>query len=75
MAYLEVFIATGGIILIGFLGSLFFDKTRIPDILILIVIGLFLGPEEMGLMTRSAIEDLVPVFSLAALIIILFDAG
>jgi cell volume regulation protein A len=75
MAYLEVFIAIGGIILIGFLGSLFFDKTRIPDILILIAIGLFLGPEGLALMSRSSIEELVPVFSLAALIIILFDAG
>lgn len=38
------FLIAGIIIFIGFFGTLFFQKTRIPDVLFLIVIGVLLGP-------------------------------
>ncbi|MCK4266188.1 MAG: cation:proton antiporter, partial [Thermoplasmata archaeon] len=52
----------------------------IPDILILIFIGLFLGPIlatyfDYEIIASSTIETIAPYFAALALVIILFDAG
>jgi cell volume regulation protein A len=39
-----VFLAAGIIIMTGFFGIFFFDKTKIPDVLLLMGIGILLGP-------------------------------
>lgn len=79
-----LFAGIGAIILIGFLGSLLFERTKVPDILILIFIGLFIGPiltnyTEFGLLDdpqiSSALSDIAPYFAALALVIILFDGG
>ena len=74
-----LFAGIGTIILLGFLGSLLFERTKIPDILILIFIGLFLGP-IMGsfgyeVIPGSTLAAIAPIFSALALVIILFDGG
>lgn len=72
------------IILLGFMGTLFFERTKIPDILILIFIGLLMGPiltqyTNYGLLDDSdmaaGIKTLAPHFAALALVIILFDGG
>ena len=77
IAYL--FAGIGTIILLGFLGSLLFERTKIPDILILIFIGLFLGPILLSfdyeVIPRATLDAIAPIFSALALVIILFDAG
>ncbi len=79
-----LFAGIGTIILLGFLGSLLFERTKIPDILILIFIGLFLGPilttyTDFGILDdpemKSALITIAPIFSAMALVIILFDGG
>ncbi|MBA3046598.1 MAG: cation:proton antiporter [Candidatus Thermoplasmatota archaeon] len=79
-----LFAGIGMIILIGFLGSLFFERTKIPDILILIFIGLFIGPilthyTHFGILDdpemSSVIISIAPTFAALALVIILFDGG
>ncbi len=74
-----VFAGIGTIILLGFLGSLLFERTKIPDILILIFIGLFLGPilGSFGYeaIPGSILDTIAPLFSALALVIILFDGG
>lgn len=62
------------VIIIGFLGTLFFEKTRIPDILILIMLGLILGPIT-GILDPASLAGLTPLFGALALTLILFDGG
>ncbi len=79
-----LFAGIGAIILIGFMGALLFERTKIPDILILIFIGLFLGPilgtyTDFGLLQdlqfEGALTQIAPYFAALALVIILFDGG
>ncbi|MFH0961104.1 MAG: cation:proton antiporter [archaeon] len=70
-------LAIGLIIVLGFLSSLFFEKTKIPDTLILMGAGILLGP-VFGFMKAtegSTIAKFAPLVGTLALIIILFDGG
>ena len=69
-----VFLTVGAIILIGFLGSLSFEKTRIPDVLLLLGIGIILGP-VLQLGEPSTLSHFAEYFGLFALMIILFEGG
>jgi len=51
-----------------------FARTRIPDVLILLFIGLLLGPIT-GLVTPEALGKAGPVFTTLTLIVILFESG
>ncbi|MFH1228145.1 MAG: cation:proton antiporter, partial [Planctomycetota bacterium] len=68
------FLIAGVIIFIGFLGTIFFQKTRIPDILFLIIIGVLIGP-GLGWINPKQLESITPYFGRLALIIILFESG
>lgn len=75
-------IAMGSIIFVGFFGNLFFNRFRIPDVLLLIFLGMVIGPDilgdRFGLVTASALNEInqfKDFFLSAALIIILFDGG
>ena len=66
-----------GIALLFFLGhglNWFFEKTKIPDLLILIVIGYLLGP-IFGLISAEDFGKAGPVVSTMALIVILYEGG
>ena len=70
-----IFIA--GIFLLGFLGNLFFKKTKISDILILILIGLLIGP-IFNIIPETIIHTLrnyTTIFAAIALIVLTFDGG
>jgi len=64
----------GSIIVIGFLGNYLFERTGFPDMLLLIVLGMILGPAT-GLVDASSIMDLAPYLAALALVFILFDGG
>jgi cell volume regulation protein A len=64
----------GGIIASGFLGDLFFEKTRVPDTMLLIVIGLLLGP-VFKIVPPDSVRTFMAPFGTIALTIILFDGG
>ncbi len=79
---ITAFLAIGSIIFLGFLGNLIFNRFRIPDVLILILLGMVIGPDILGerfnLVTYealAAIDNFKEIFLSAALVIILFDAG
>ena len=66
-----------GIALLFFLGhglNWFFEKTKIPDLLILIVIGYALGP-IFGVLSAEDFGKAGPVVSTMALIVILYEGG
>ncbi len=76
------FLAIGFIIFVGFFGNLIFARFRIPDVLILIFLGMAIGPDllgkPLGLVTHdtlATIEDMRDLLLSAALILILFDGG
>jgi len=64
----------GSIIVIGFLGNYFFERTGFPDMLVLIVLGMLFGPAT-GLVDAAKIMDLAPYLAALALVFILFDGG
>jgi cell volume regulation protein A len=60
-----------------FLAHLFtgiFSRTRIPDVILLIIIGICVGP-VLGLASPSLFGAVGPVFTTVTLIIILFESG
>ena len=60
-----------------FLAHLFigvFSRTRIPDVLLLIIIGICLGP-IFGLVSPAQFGKVGPIFTAITLIIILFESG
>jgi cell volume regulation protein A len=61
-------------LLVGYLSSLIYSKTKIPDIIWLLVLGILLGP-VFGLFQKDFFIGLAPFMSIIALNIILFDAG
>jgi cell volume regulation protein A len=78
----KAFLALGAIIFIGFFGNLIFTRFRIPDVLLLIVLGIILGPYALGgmlhFLTHQTLDNLLhfrDFFLTAALVLILFDGG
>jgi len=64
----------GLIIVIGFLSSYLFERTGFPDVLLLIVLGLLLGPVTR-LVDAASIMGVAPYLAALALVFILFDGG
>ena len=67
-------VALAGIFLVGTLGEVVFKKTKVPDVLWLIVVGIGLGPAT-GIVTRERLGRIAPYFAALTLIIILFEGG
>ena len=79
---ITAFLAIGFIIFVGFMGNLIFSRFKIPDVLILVGIGMILGPDilgnRFGIITDATLADLnhfKDIILSVALIIILFDGG
>lgn len=68
------FLLAGIILAIGALGSYFFRRTGIPELLFLIAFGAIFGP-ILGVIKLSDVMPLAPYLSTLALIVILFEGG
>jgi Na+:H+ antiporter len=68
------FALLGVIIFIGFFGAVVFQRTRIPDLPVLLFIGILLGP-VLHLMDPGELAGFTPYFATFAMIMILFDGG
>jgi cell volume regulation protein A len=62
------------VIVIGFLGNAFFERTGLPDMLFLIVLGYVVGP-LLRLFDPISVTALAPYLAALALVFILFDGG
>jgi cell volume regulation protein A len=69
-----LFILTGVIICLGYIGNFLFNRKGIPDNLLLILFGIALGP-ALHLIDPTGFTSIAPIFSSLALLIILFDGG
>ena len=68
------FLVAAVIIILGFLGEEFFKRTSIPDPLLLLLLGVLMGP-IFQFFAQDELLAITPYFSALALIIILFDGG
>ena len=69
-----LFFIAGGIILVGFLGDYVYEKIKIPDVLVLLGIGILLGP-VFGMVDHQRLAEFAEYFGTFALIVILFEGG
>lgn len=60
-------------IVLGYVGTIIFKKTKIPDLIWLLTFGVVAAVS--GFVTRESFLPVTPVLSAMALLIILFDAG
>jgi len=76
------FLMVSLIIMVGYFGMLFFKKTKIPELILLMIIGLIIGPISgafgVGIIGPSELaifNSFLPFFAAFALIMILFEGG
>jgi len=74
MQVVNAIIFIGILVFLAHLFSAIFSRTRIPDALELITIGLLLGP-VLGVVTPEAFGVVGPVFITITLVVILFESG
>ena len=73
-ASVAVFLITlASLLMVGAIGELVFVRTRIPDALWLIAVGVFL--RVSGIVDASTLRAITPYFAAITLIIVLFDGG
>jgi cell volume regulation protein A len=70
----QVIAVVGIMVFLSHLFSSLFSRTRIPDVLLLIILGVCVGP-VLGLVKLSYFGSVGPVFTTITLIIILFEGG
>lgn len=64
----------GGLVFLAHLFAVVFSKTRIPDVLWLLLIGVALGPAS-HLLSPAALGVVGPAFVVITLVLILFESG
>jgi potassium/hydrogen antiporter len=69
-----IIIALGALIFFSHLFNELFDRTKIPNVLLLLLIGIIIGPIS-GIITKDFFGDLGRIFTTITLIIILFESG
>lgn len=71
----DVFFILGAVLIFGFITSKIFERTKFPDVVILMFAGMLLGPVLKIVPVTGAVSALAPYIGTLALIIILFDGG
>lgn len=68
------FALLGGLLVLAFAANRLFDRTRVPDVVVLMVAGLVLGP-GLGLVDPGELHGFTRAFGTLAIILILFEGG
>ena len=74
MSVPAVFAISATIIFVGFVGKILFEKTRVPDIPILLGVGVALGP-WLHVMDRSELLPLAPYLGVLTVLMIMLEGG
>jgi cell volume regulation protein A len=64
----------GGLLMLAFIANRVFRVTRVPDVLVLMALGLLLGP-VLGLVNPSQLSSITNVLGTLAIILVLFEGG
>ena len=67
-------VCLAAIFLIGTFGEVVFSRTKVPDVVWLILVGIFLGP-VLHVVTRETLLSVAPYFSALTLVLVLFEGG
>jgi cell volume regulation protein A len=70
----SILVLFGVTIAVGYIGNAIFEKTKIPDIIWLLLFGLLIGP-VFSLVDRGIFIAISPFLAALALLLILFEAG
>ena len=62
-------------IILGYISSFIFNKTRIPDVIFLLMFGVIVGPQILNLVDTSIYIAVSLLLSVITLILLLFDSG
>jgi len=68
------FALLGGLLVLAFVANRLFDRTRVPDVVVLMIAGLILGP-GLGLVDAADLHGITRAFGTLAIILILFEGG
>lgn len=74
MSITLLFALLGGLIALAFVANQLFKRTRVPDVIVLMVTGLLLGP-LLGLVNGSQFQPIAHALGTLAVILILFEGG
>ena len=75
LATVEITILSIGLLVFaGHFLTGFFERTKVPDVLILMLAGVVIGP-LLGVVTPADFGKVGPVFTTLALVVILFEGG
>ena len=74
MSVPAVFAISATILLVGFAGKILFERTRIPDIPLLLAVGVVLGP-WLHILDRSVLLPLAPYLGMLTLLMIMLEGG
>ena len=74
MEVAPIIVSVGILIFASHLFAEIFSRTKVPDVLLLIIIGLILGP-FLGIVSSAHFGALGPVFTTITLVVILFEGG
>src|SRR6185503_2275187 len=67
-------VCIAAIFLIGTFGEVVFSRTKVPDVIWLILVGILIGP-TLGLVSREQLLGVAPYFSALTLVFVLFEGG
>ncbi|MBN2197101.1 MAG: cation:proton antiporter [Polyangiaceae bacterium] len=67
-------LAFATIFIVGILGEVVFERTGVPDVVWLMVVGILLGPVS-GIVQREQLMAIGPFFGALTLVVVLFDGG
>ena len=70
----SVIVFVGALVFLAHIFTAIFSRTRIPDVLLLIIIGICVGP-VLGLASPTDFGAVGPILTTVTLIIILFESG
>lgn len=75
MGPVELFLLTiAAIFVVGVVGEIVFEKTNVPDVIWLILVGVIVGP-VLGWVDKEVLSEVAPFFGALTLVIVLFDGG
>jgi Na+:H+ antiporter len=69
-----MFALLGGLIALAFVANQLFKRTRVPDVIVLMVTGLLLGP-LLGMVSGNEFQPVTHALGTLAVILILFEGG
>lgn len=67
-------LVVAGIFIIGVIGEIVFERTGVPDVVWLMLVGIILGPVT-GFVGQDDLTKVAPYFGALTLVVVLFDGG